>query len=122
MRHGTAASVGVRGETAGGPVVLRGAYGKRRVARHGAQGVSGCGRPGEGTALDGARCGRQDGAALARAARRARCRGVERGWLENVSQYPCLNAKISKNSNKSAQSGEYESCRSHYPLQLLQRF
>jgi hypothetical protein len=57
----------------------------------------------------------------AEAARHARRRGAERSWLEIVSQCPCLNVKISKNLNRSAQSGEYESCRSHYPLQLLQR-
>jgi hypothetical protein len=33
-------------------------------------------------------------------------RGAERGWLEIISQCPCLNVKISKNLNRSAQSGE----------------
>jgi hypothetical protein len=32
-----------------------------------------------------------------------------------------LSAKFSKNLNRSAQRGEYESSRSHYPMQLLQR-
>jgi hypothetical protein len=63
-------------------------------------------QPREGMARDGLRCVHRCDAALTCATRRARRRGAERGWLEIVSQCPCLNAKISKNLNRSAQSGK----------------
>jgi hypothetical protein len=34
------------------------------------------------------------------------------------SECPCLTAIFSRNLNRSAQCGQQESCRSHYPLQL----
>jgi hypothetical protein len=37
------------------------------------------------------------------------------------SECPCLTAIFSRNLNRSAQCGQQKSCRSHYPLQLLQR-
>jgi hypothetical protein len=62
--------------------------------------------PREGVARNGVWHLHRGGAALTRAARRARRRDAERGWLEIVSQCPCLNAKISKKLNRSAQSGK----------------
>jgi hypothetical protein len=49
----------------------------------------------------------------------ARRRGV--GQRATVAMFHASNASNSKKLNKSAQSNEYESCRSNYPLQLLQR-
>jgi hypothetical protein len=42
----------------------------------------------------------------ARVARTARQARRDVGQLENISQYPCSDAKISKKLNRSAQSGE----------------
>jgi hypothetical protein len=105
------ASVGARDrETTDGPAGSGAVRGQRvrelHVASEDFKGTSVRAVPWEGAARDGVRHGRRGGAALARVVRRARRRGAERGWLEIVSQCPCLNAKISKNLNRSAQSGE----------------
>jgi hypothetical protein len=70
--------------------------GSRRLGAWEAWGRRGLGRR-------AARTQRRRGAS-AWAARTMSRRG--RGRLENVSQYPCSNAKISKYLNRSAQSGE----------------
>jgi 3-hydroxyisobutyrate dehydrogenase-like beta-hydroxyacid dehydrogenase len=86
---------------ADGPVVgtVLGAHGTARTAgRHvacGLQGVAECMAAWEGVALDAAR------------PREVRWHGRRgRATLDNVSLFPCLNVKISKILNRSAQGGE----------------
>jgi hypothetical protein len=72
-------------------------------------------RPGEGVWPGTAGC-------LGRRWPRARTpRGRGYAPADNVKVYTCLKLKNSNFLNTSAQNSEYESCRSHYHLQLSQR-
>jgi hypothetical protein len=94
----------VRRRGARGALGMRAGMGKGRPRRAGPRAVC-------------ARAPRRRGAGAGRRSRRA-C-GVSQPAA--ASQCPTLNALNSKKLNKSAQSGQKESCRSHYPLQLSQR-